>query len=199
MAIEWIVGIAVASLLVGLGLGYILPLGSAKKARVSELEAALETAHQELSDYKGEVYNQFAQTAEKFRNLDRSYQDLHQQLAASSVSLCGDAATPLLVGASLGEGAEALADQEDLVAEELVDEEAGTQASSEPTADVANKLEDDILEDDIVVAETPVELSNEVPTLTEIDADFAPDLTPDKADAIAEDTLVEELDKRERA
>ncbi len=197
MAIEWIVGIAVASLLVGLGLGYILPLGSAKKARVSELEAALETAHQELTDYKGEVYNQFAQTAEKFRNLDRSYQDLHQQLAASSVSLCGDAATPLLLGASLSEGAEPLADQQDLVADDPVDEAAGTQASADSTAEVSNKLDDDKLDDDIVVAETPVDTSNEVPTLTEVDADFA----PDKADATVreEDAPVEELDKRERA
>lgn len=174
MTIEWVVGIAVASLLVGLGLGYFLPLGNAKKARVRELETALETAHQELSDYKGEVFSQFSQTAEKFRNLDRSYQDLHQQLAASSVSLCGDAAKPLLLGASLAGDAEAVAVKEDVVAQAPVDAK---------------------LDDDIVVAESPVDASDEVPTLTDRDADFAPEAT----DATAPDAPVEDLEKRERA
>lgn len=187
MTIEWVVGIAVASLLVGLGLGYFLPLGNAKKARVSELETALATAHQELSDYKGEVFSQFSQTAEKFRNLDRSYQDLHQQLAASSVSLCGDAATPLLLGASLAEAAEAVAVKEDLVAaEETVDEVASKQDGSGMESEPSEKIEDAKFDDDIVVAETPADASDEVPTLTD-------------RDATAPDALVEDLEKRERA
>ncbi len=145
MAVELVVGIALASLLAGLGVGYFLTgTGSAKRARVTELEGALEAARTELADYKRDVFGQFSATAEKFRALDKSYNDLHRQLAESSVALCGDAATPLLEGyASEGPLAPAL----DVVEEEIVVEEA------EPS----NTAED---EEDVTV-----------PTLTEIDAD----------------------------
>ncbi|NOX50867.1 MAG: DUF1043 family protein [Gammaproteobacteria bacterium] len=97
MAIEWVVGIGVLSLLLGFGIAQLFQIsGGKQKSRVAELESALEEANDELVDYKKEVFGQFAQTAEKFRALDHSYQDLHQQLAQSAVSLCGDAATPLL-------------------------------------------------------------------------------------------------------
>ncbi len=108
MAIEIVVGIGVAALLLGLLIGYFIPSGGAKKARVTELENALESAQEELADYKREVFGQFAETAEKFRALDQSYHDLHRQLAASSVALCGDAATPLLAGPMLAPETEAL-------------------------------------------------------------------------------------------
>ena len=67
----------------------------ARRERIAELETALDAAQSELADYKGEVFGQFAATAEKFRALDKSYNDLHRQLAESSVALCGDSATPL--------------------------------------------------------------------------------------------------------
>ena len=174
MVIEWVVGIAVVSMLVGLALGYFLPLGNAKKARVGELENALETAQQELADYKGEVFSQFATTAEKFRNLDQSYQELHQQLARSSVDLCGDAATPLLAAASLPakESLSEPAAEENKYSEEDLD----AQTLSENSASEATEIEEEI-----VVAEASAELEanveqDGVPTLTERDADFEPDL-----------------------
>ena len=52
MAIEIVVGIGVAALLLGLLIGYFIPSGGAKKARVTELENALESAQEELADYK---------------------------------------------------------------------------------------------------------------------------------------------------
>ena len=176
MVIEWVVGIAVVSMLVGLALGYFLPLGNAKKARVGELENALETAQQELADYKGEVFSQFATTAEKFRNLDQSYQELHQQLARSSVDLCGDAATPLLTAAA----APAQESLSESVAEEnkYSEEDLDAQTPSENSAGETSTTE---MEEEIVVAEASAELQTDVaqdgvPTLTERDADFEPDL-----------------------
>jgi|GEM_PF-3344889 len=175
MVIEWVVGIAVVSMLVGVALGYFLPLGNAKKARVSELENALDTAQQELTDYKNEVFSQFATTAEKFRNLDESYQALHQQLARSSVDLCGDAATPLLSAATVSSIAE---DSSDAAAEEsrFSEEDLDAQAPDVSEASTVDTRGDEI-EDEILVAEASAELqSNDtlesVPTLTERDADF---------------------------
>jgi uncharacterized membrane-anchored protein YhcB (DUF1043 family) len=96
MAVELGAGISLVALLIGGGVGYLLANRTGPKARVVELESALDAAQNELAEYKRDVYGQFAQTAEKFRDLDRSYNELHRQLAESSVALCGDAGTPLL-------------------------------------------------------------------------------------------------------
>lgn len=129
MAVELVVGIALASLLAGLGVGYFLTgTGSAKRARVTELEGALEAAQTELADYKRDVFGQFSETAEKFRALDKSYNDLHRQLAESSVALCGDAATPLLEGP--------LAPALEVVEEEIVVAEAEPSITTEDEEDV---------------------------------------------------------------
>ena len=179
MVIEWVVGIAVVSMLVGLALGYFLPLGNARKARVGELENALETAQQELADYKAEVFSQFATTAEKFRDLDQSYQALHQQLARSSVDLCGDAASPLLTAAVAPALEEELSEA---VAQDSRFSEEDLDAQTPDISDMdASEKEASEIEEEIVVAEASAELdtnvaAESVPTLTERDADFSPDL-----------------------
>ena len=96
MALELVVGIAVLAALAGGGIGYVLAGRSMGSARVAELEQSLAGAQEELAEYKQQVFGQFAETADKFRALDRSYHDLHRQLAESSVALCGDAGTQLL-------------------------------------------------------------------------------------------------------
>lgn len=106
LTMEWVIGIAAICGLLGVGLGMLLPYGrGAHAARVAELESALESSQDELAEYRSEVYGQFAQTADKFKKLDESYQDLHRQLATSAVALCGDQATPLLIA----DGADTLA------------------------------------------------------------------------------------------
>ena len=81
-------------LAVGIAIGIYLPVG--KAAHSKELAAQLEASQEELADYRREVYDQFASTAEKFKRLDESYHDLHKQLATSAVSLIGDRGVPLL-------------------------------------------------------------------------------------------------------
>ena len=107
LSMEWVIAVAILAALVGAGISYLLTGGARSKARVAQLEqqleqskGALESSQSELADYKREVFDQFAETAQKFRALDQSYHDLHRQLAQSSVALCGDAATPLLEGAT---------------------------------------------------------------------------------------------------
>lgn len=198
MGLELVIGIAVGALVIGAMLGYFLPLGGAKKARVAELEAALETAQEELADYKREVYGEFAETAEKFRALDKSYHELHQQLAKSSVTLCGDAATPLLE--SQGQDTQALAAEEIVVAESSPEDVAPPQtevAQAEADAQFSDAVDEaapqDTNADDSARAAEDTELqtpqaeqtataevdsvelgeTGEVPTLTEVDADTA--------------------------
>ena len=107
LSMEWVIAVAVIAALIGAGISYLLTGGVRGRARVAQLEQQLEqskgaqeSSQSELADYKREVFDQFAETAQKFRALDQSYHDLHRQLAQSSVALCGDAATPLLEAAT---------------------------------------------------------------------------------------------------
>ena len=141
MALELVIGIAVLAAVVGGGIGYVLAGRGSGKARVAELERSLASAQQELADYKQQVFGEFAETADKFRALDKSYNDLHRQLAESSVALCGDAGTQLLT-APEQESLQVL--EEDIVVGESVAEEDHevptlTQVAEEPADEPERK------------------------------------------------------------
>ena len=90
--------IALAAFVVGAMLGYfLLRTGILGHARIVELEQALAASETELADYKQRVTDEFTDTAEKFRSLNRSYEDLHRQLAKSANVLCGEAGAPILL------------------------------------------------------------------------------------------------------
>lgn len=93
---EWLIGLGVLGLAVGLGCGYFLAARRGSAGRARQLEAQLTAARQELDDYRNEVVAQFSETARKFQTLNDSYTDLHEQLARSSSVLCGDLTGPLL-------------------------------------------------------------------------------------------------------
>ena len=61
MAVEMVLGIALLALLGGAGVGYFLGKGKDNRARVQELEGALEASQTELAEYRAEVYGQFQQ------------------------------------------------------------------------------------------------------------------------------------------
>ncbi len=96
---EWLIAIGVGLFVAGGLVGFLIRMfafgGSRKEA---DLARSLEEAEKQLADYKQEVLERFSDTAEKFRRLNESYTDLHQQLAESAVALCGDEVTtpPLL-------------------------------------------------------------------------------------------------------
>jgi len=179
MAAEVVLGIALIALLAGVGVGYLVSGRNRGRKRVAELENALQAAQGELADYKREVYGEFAQTAEKFRALDKSYNDLHRQLAQSSVALCGDAATPLLeapaqAALDVGPLEDDLIDVTDEV--ESVGHEPGEPENM--AADAIDDSVDDESADEIIVAEAqagddPTASGDDVPTLTDRDAEEA--------------------------
>ncbi|NCF32188.1 MAG: DUF1043 family protein [Proteobacteria bacterium] len=96
--------IASAAFVVGAGLSYFLvSTGILGHARVVELEQALAASESELADYKQQVTTEFTDTAEKFRALNRSYEDLHRQLAKSANVLCGEVGAPTLLDPPTGD------------------------------------------------------------------------------------------------
>lgn len=154
LALEWVIGVGVACLLLGFGIAWLVFGGKkSSRTRVKDLETQLEQSKDELTQYRSEVYGQFSETAEKFRALDKSYHDLHRQLAASSVALIGDQAAPLLLEGQAGEV--------DQPQEVVVDEEADDlpiveeARPAEPVADIEISGE--------VPEEVPEELQEELP------------------------------------
>lgn len=147
MAIELVIGIGFACVLFGVGLGYVLFGRGAGRSKVAELESALESAQDELKDYRTEVYDQFAETAEKFKNLDRSYHDLHRQLAVSSATLLGDQETPLLASPDAPEEAS----ETQVAAEDDGDVLEGETEAGIDDVDAAEEIEEPIAE--VVVGE----------------------------------------------
>ena len=90
--------IIILAFIAGAFLGYyLLRSGILGHARIVELEQALAATETELADYKQRVTEEFTDTAEKFRALNRSYEDLHRQLAKSANTLCGEAGVPTLL------------------------------------------------------------------------------------------------------
>ena len=67
-----------------------------------ELEESVAYYRPQLAGYRREVFDQFAETARKFKTLDESYSELHRQLASSASLLCGEAAGPLLAAPPRG-------------------------------------------------------------------------------------------------
>ncbi len=202
VAIEWVIAIVIGGLLLGLAAGWwgVSRIGGGK-AKVAELQQALDNANEEMADYKREVFGEFAETAEKFRALDKSYNDLHRQLAKSSVALCGDSATPLLAGPGPEEAleekeieaasgdAEADAGAAPTVAEpDTADRLAGDETADDPDREIVADGETAPAEEIVVAeaandgeADAPAESADtetpnvaavdEIPTLTDTDTD----------------------------
>jgi uncharacterized membrane-anchored protein YhcB (DUF1043 family) len=96
-SLAWLVVVGVMGLILGAWIGHVVArVRSGYAARIQDLEAQLSASHDELSDYKSEVYEQFSKTARKFKALDETYHDLHRQLAESAGALVGEGAGPLL-------------------------------------------------------------------------------------------------------
>ena len=112
-SLAWLVVVGVIGVVLGGWLGHLVARVRSKSAqRIQDLEAELEIARDENTEYRREVFDQFAETARKFRHLDESYQDLHRQLAESASVLCGEAAGPLLE-APIAQKSLAVAEAED--------------------------------------------------------------------------------------
>ncbi len=87
--------------LLAAGGGYFIAriTGTGRKTR--DLQTQLEAKQAELDDYRREVFEQFGETARKFKTLNDSYVDLHRHLARSASLLCGDLGADTLLEAPL--------------------------------------------------------------------------------------------------
>lgn len=122
----WIV--AIAALVVGAVIGYLLGRSGGDDSRQMELIEQLDETQRELAQYKEKVTSHFAETAELVGNLTDSYKAVHQHLAKSSADLCSDE----LVSRQLEEAMKPrLSDN----SEETVVAEAEPEAAPAPAAD----------------------------------------------------------------
>ena len=87
---EFVILVAGGTGIVALLVGYLIGRFSVKGATASQARRALDEARAEHERYRQQVTDDFRETASKFRQLNKSYQELHEHLAASSERLCRD-------------------------------------------------------------------------------------------------------------
>ena len=89
----------VASATVAALITYGFHSSSATKKQALKTEAELNETREAFEAYRKQVLEEFSETASKFKTLNTSYVDLHQQLARSANTLCGETAANTLLEA----------------------------------------------------------------------------------------------------
>ena len=140
-----IAGLAIATLLIGAGIGYLLArMGTNKEsAKRNEVEKEFET-------YRETVNEHFSKTASHFQSLGQQYRELYQHMAAGSQALCspkdGELALPFGASGVAGIGVidpeettepEAQAADEPVESAELSEPASSDEPPSEQPADYA--------------------------------------------------------------
>lgn len=88
---DWVWLIAIIAAVAGWFGGWLLGRRSNSGQRKSlALQESLNVSEQRLQDYKREVQEHFVQTADAVKQMNESYQSLHQQLANGANALCGE-------------------------------------------------------------------------------------------------------------
>ena len=121
-----IAGLAIATLLIGAGIGYWLArLGTNKEsAKRDEVEKEFET-------YRETVNEHFSTTASHFQSLGQQYRELYKHMAAGSQALCSpkDGELALPFGAS------------DVIGIDVIDPEETTETETQVAAEPAEREE----------------------------------------------------------
>jgi len=100
-SLEILLASTVASAAVAALVTYWFHSSSATKKQALKTEAELRDIQEAFEAYRKEVLEEFSETASKFKALNTSYVDLHQQLARSANALCGEAAANTLLDAPI--------------------------------------------------------------------------------------------------
>jgi uncharacterized membrane-anchored protein YhcB (DUF1043 family) len=99
----WIAAAAVAG--VGLVLGFLLGRRASRRvaARARELEERLQIAEEDMTRYRAQVSDHFAETSRLLRDLTVQYRNVYEHLSDGARTLCPDAGA--LLAPSLAEAA----------------------------------------------------------------------------------------------
>ncbi len=86
-----LIAAAAATLIVGLGLGFLLGRSSSPAGQKHrEVERKLDQVLQDKKVYEDEVVEHFSDTAKLLNELTESYRSVHNHLATGAASLCQD-------------------------------------------------------------------------------------------------------------
>ena len=178
LSLAELLALGIVLLVLGLLTGLALGRTSLRSQQTKDLEAKLDTAQNALSDYRAEVFDQYAETARKFERLNESYNDLHRHLASSATTLLGDGiSTPLLQGPDDPPVEKAVDDAPEATVE-VAPELAETEATSATESDRAEAAEDGTTAEPVERTEATIaqtdsaEMDSDAPTL-----DSAPEAT----------------------
>ena len=182
-ALPWIIGTGVGGLLLGGWIGLVMGRSRGNEHEIERLTAELAQAETALETYRTEVYEEFAETAVKFKALNDSYTGLHEQLARSAAVLCGEPVANALLE---GPEQQALESSE----AETVEDDASVD-TVEPIEDVASASDTRQAADDDVTS--PEDLGEILVQESDINAAASSSSSPEGTEVPTLDEVVEEL------
>ncbi|MCZ6856214.1 MAG: DUF1043 family protein [Gammaproteobacteria bacterium] len=168
--------------------GFFIARVTGSGRKLKDLQVQLEAKQAELDDYRREVFEQFGETARKFKTLNDSYVDLHQQLAKSASLLCGDLAADTLLEAPLMASIAAETTDKTIT---IDDDTATVVAHTSSDGDEEVRDVDAVEEADVTVEDVDEAVEEADETVEEAD------VTVEEVDATVEevDIAVEEVDE----
>ncbi len=166
--------------------GFFIARVTGSGRKLKDLQAQFEAKQAELDDYRREVFEQFGETARKFKTLNDSYVDLHQQLAKSASLLCGDLAADSLLEAPL---MMSIVDETTDKTITIDDDTATVIEKTNRDADVTVEEVDRVVEDvDSVVEDAGVTVEEVYVTVEDVDSVVEDaDVTAKKVDQVDEE------------
>ena len=151
--LEFVIPVAVGAAVLGVIIGYLASkkMGAALKAQAL-LQQQIEELQKQQQNYRSEVSDHFAETAQLFNQLTNSYRNVHNHLAEGAQKLAGESDTNTLAALS-DESRSALTAENDIT------------LHNNDTIEIDNlgaNIEDDELEKESQQAEAEAEAEAEV-------------------------------------
>lgn len=99
--LEFVIPIAVGAAVLGVIIGYLASkkMGASLKAQAL-LQQQIEELQNQQQNYRSDVSDHFAETAQLFNQLTNSYRNVHNHLAEGAQKLAGESATNILAALS---------------------------------------------------------------------------------------------------
>ena len=150
--LEFVIPVAVGAAVLGVIIGYLASkkMGASLKAQAL-LQQQIEALQNQQQNYRSEVSDHFAETAQLFNQLTNSYRNVHNHLAEGAQKLAGESATNTLAALS-DESRSALTAENDIT------------LHNNDTIEIDNlgaNIEDDELEKESQQAEAEVTIGRE--------------------------------------
>lgn len=135
--IDWVIYIT-AGIVIGFAAGYFFSrLDTSMQKKCDELEQKLDTAHQEMTNYKQDVTQHFVKTSSLINNMTQSYRAVYDHMAEGANNLCSSS----MIAHAKNQG------ELDIPTAKLIETESSGEATPENKTEIDNEAQSKVDQD----------------------------------------------------